>query len=364
MQPHLFDIRNLDMNWTKQLHVWLMNSGFVQPMVTDLNLLSNFNVVFAGMVKDADKTLPHLIAQLEIFGCAFNSAHFFILESNSVDHTREIIREWKRKPSECETVHQSLMSVLSFNVKQLSSDVKQETRNAYRTSNHRIFHSSGNLTVIAFQPNKEFEEITSLMQRKDTELYYNVREEKYVTYRNFLLQKVKDFSVEYTKTHGIIIDYLFWIDMDLRGFDIESIAHEFVFAWRAGFDVVCSNGVKYTGWYYDSYATVYEDGAWAYGAERWRITNRIRGERFYEMKSCFGGLAAYSLPFIIQTKCKYEHFGTAYEQFPSFRKFADVYHVDRTCEHLPFNFCVREHGGKLALASEAHSLYGTGDRHG
>ena len=39
--------------------------------------------------------------------------------------------------------------------------------------------------------------------------------------------------------------------MDLRGFDVQMIAHEFSYAWRAGFDIVCANGVKYTGWYVD-----------------------------------------------------------------------------------------------------------------
>ena len=195
------------------------------------------------------------------------------------------------------------------------------------------------------------------MQRKDTEGYSHVREERYVIYRNFLLDKVTSYYHEYKKQTGISIDYLFWVDMDLRGIDIQAIASEFAYAWRAGFDVVCTNGIKYTGWYYDSYATVYEDGVWAYGMERWRITNRIRGERFYEMKSCFGGFAAYNLPFLIESQCKYQHFGWAYGRLDTFRKFADIYHIDRTCEHLPFNFCIREHGGKLAVATEAHSFY-------
>ena len=116
--------------------------------------------------------------------------------------------------------------------------------------------------------------------------------------------------------------------------------------------------------YYDSYASVYEDGVWAYGNARWRISNRIRSERFYEMKSCFGGLAAYSLPLLAESGCKYQHFGWAYAQVPSFARFADIYHIDRTCEHLPINFCLREYGAKLSVASEAHTFYGTGDVHG
>jgi len=152
--------------------------------------------------------------------------------------------------------------------------------------------------------------------------------------------------------------------MDLRAFDIQMIANEFSYAWRAGYDVVCTNGVKYTGWFYDSYAAVYEDGAWAYGNNRWAISNRIRGDRFHEMKSCFGGLAAYNLPFLVQTGCRYEHFGWAYHKIETFAKFADLYHIDRTCEHLPINFCLRQNGGRLAVASDALSFYGTSDSHG
>ena len=105
------------------------------------------------------------------------------------------------------------------------------------------------------QPRSEFEEIAALMQKQETEGYSHVREERYVIYRNFLLDKVTSYYKQYKKETGISIDYLFWVDMDLRGIDIQAIASEFSYAWRAGFDVVCTNGIKYTGWYYDSYAT-------------------------------------------------------------------------------------------------------------
>lgn len=371
-EPHIVDLRNLDMSWTDQAELWLSNAGFTSPPIEDLRDLSGYHIVMAGMVKDAEKTLPTLMAQLETLACAFASAHIIILESNSDDHTRDIIREWQRNPPDCEEVHDALLHSLPNRMKNRLRHLHEERRrNASANAddhelfgNHRIFEKGGRVSIEPIQPSREFEEISHLMQKHETEGYGQVREERYVIYRNFLLDRVAAHYKQQKEETGVEIDYLFWVDMDLRGIDIQAIANEFSYAWRAGFDVVCSNGIKYTGWYYDSYATVYEDGEWAYGQERWRITNRIRGERFYEMKSCFGGFAAYSLPFLLETGCRYQHFGWAHGRIESFKDFSELYHIDRACEHLPFNFCMREHGAKLAVASEAHSFYGTGDHHG
>jgi len=378
IQPHLNDVRNLDMTWTDQTSLWLHNAAFTTPTIEDMNAFSGYHVAIAGMVKDAEKTLPNLLAQLEIFACSFDSAHFFILESNSKDHTREIIKEWARNPPDCESVHNRLLYSLPNKIKKQlkhrndkrkqNSDLAQEStdRNANHPEfgDHRIFHKGGKIIPRPIQPEREFEEIEILKHKAETEGYDRVREERYVIYRNFLLDTVSKYYKDYKNQTGISIDYLFWVDMDLRGIDMQAVADEFSYAWRAGYDVVCTNGIKYTGWYYDSYATVYEDGIWAYGTARWLITNRVRGERFYDMKSCFGGFAGYNLPFLIETGCRYQHFGWAYGRLQTFKRFADIYHIDRTCEHLPLNFCIREHGGKLAVATEAHSFYGTGDRHG
>ena len=85
-------------------------------------------------------------------------------------------------------------------------------------------------------PNSEFEEIRELMARRNTKDTKKVREERYVIYRNFLLQNAVDFEKKYRKmTNGTsVIDYLTWIDMDLKGFDTQKIGSEFVMAWKAG----------------------------------------------------------------------------------------------------------------------------------
>ena len=131
-----------------------------------------------------------------------------------------------------------------------------------------------------------------------------------------------------------------------------------------GYDIVCANGVKLWGWYYDSYASVFEDGWWAYGMNRWKLSNRVRAERFYGMRSCFGGFASYNMQLLVKTKCKYEHFGWGYAKVKTFAKFVDLYKINTACEHLPINFCLRENGAKIAIASEATAYYGTFELHG
>ena len=165
---------------------------------------------------------------------------------------------------------------------------------------------------------------------------------------------------------GKRIDYLIWIDMDLRGFDMQGVASEFPIAFRSGYDVVCANGMKYSGWYYDSYATIYDDGTWAHGVPRYQITNEIRTppSGIYDMKSCFGGFAAYHLDFLLQSGCRYEHFGWAYAKVPEFASFADKHMLHKSCEHLPLNLCLRQNGAKIGVSTHAHSLYGTYDEHG
>merc|ERR1711897_35379 len=115
--PHLIDLRHLEMSWTDQASLWLSNAGFTQPPIEDLNAFSGYNIAIAGMVKDAEKTLPNLIKSLEIFGCAFDSAHIFVLESNSNDHTREIIKNWQLNAPNCEDLHNALLHSLPNKIK-------------------------------------------------------------------------------------------------------------------------------------------------------------------------------------------------------------------------------------------------------
>lgn len=156
LSPHIEDIRKMEMSWTDQLDLWLSNTGFISPPIEDLHDLSGYNIVIAGMVKDAEKTLPTLIGQLEIFSCAFDSAHIIILESNSGDHTRDIIKYWTLHPPDCEAIHESLLHSLPNRLKQRikhRNDVQKQMNRSYRGDHdvfgdHRIYHKGGMLLYV------------------------------------------------------------------------------------------------------------------------------------------------------------------------------------------------------------------------
>jgi len=337
IRPRLLDVVKLDLALSQQSHLLLANMGIDSPEITDLHELKHYHIAIAGMVKNAEKSLPNLMRQIEMLSCAFNTTHIFVLESNSVDGTREIIRNWAQHPPQCEDVR----------------------RRMYK---RHALHGGGNVSIHAIQPDEEFDGITKWRSQQNGPKM--PREERYVVYRNVLLDAVTQHFKAHKARTGISIDYLFWIDMDLRAFDLQGIANEFSAAWRDGHHVVCANSIKYSGWYYDSYATVFRDWEWAYPLRRWVSANRIRKDRFSAMQSCFGGVAAYDLPFAVDSECRYHHISHAVNEIESFSTFADTHKLNKTCEHIPFNFCLGEHGGKLAVASGAHSFYGTIDAHG
>ena len=70
------------------------------------------------------------------------------------------------------------------------------------------------------------------------------------------------------------------------------------------------------------------------------------------------------LKLFFESNCKYEHFGSAYRTIPLFAKFADKNILTRTCEHLAINYCLRQNGAKIALATKLYTFYGTNDKHG
>eukprot|EP01083_Nonionella_stella_P063532 165071_1 len=336
--PHIADTIHMKLPFREQLHWLLLNAGWRTPyMTTDMNALSNYSVVILGLVKDSQKSLPNLLFQLKIFACSFKYAHFFVLESNSNDNTAQMIKDWGSAPDNCSS---------------LNNQLSHQSFTDYIFAINPAHPLRGIVDKDIFQPKKEFDEVLDVMKKHKSRNPKIVREERYVIYRNYLLDQMNAWY----KQQNEDIDYLIWVDMDLRGFDISSIVEEFAIGFALGYDVLCTNGIKYGGWYYDSYATVFANGTWTHGIDRWKITNHIRDYRFYNMSSCFGGLAAYKLEYVLRTQCKYEHFDAAYSNIPQFTQFSDSNMVRKVCEHLPFNFCLYQHGAHVAVATKARSF--------
>eukprot|EP00808_Paulinella_micropora_P027383 g75580.t1 len=80
------------------------------------------------------------------------------------------------------------------------------------------------------------------------------------------------------------------------------------------------------------------------------------------MESCFGGAALYSLPALAHAypHCRYAGYGIeeithalqwAQANLPDACKFASNC-SDYICEHIPFHFCLRQHGAKIGLVRD------------
>ena len=94
LMPHILDIIYMKLPLHEQLHWFLINSGWITPIIKHMTSVSDYKVVIVGMVKDSQKSLPNVLYQMDILACSFKYTHFFILESNSNDKTPQIIKDW------------------------------------------------------------------------------------------------------------------------------------------------------------------------------------------------------------------------------------------------------------------------------
>ena len=161
LMPHISDIRNMKVGWNEQLHWFLLNGGWRDPInnIYDMSQLEPYSVVIAGMVKDGEETLPTLLKQLDILACSFDYTHFFVLESNSEDNTRDIIHDWSLTDTDCTNIALELsQNRLKFSTKyfdnpfqtflydydnneRLNVDFKQSILNDIYKSSNALSHS-------------------------------------------------------------------------------------------------------------------------------------------------------------------------------------------------------------------------------
>ena len=198
---------------------------------------------------------------------------------------------------------------------------------------------------------------------KDFNIYKRPNIKFLATARNFYL---KDFLEESMDE----FDVLMVVDMDMpKGYDIRSI--KLPFANYSLWDVSCANGVHdYKGQMYDAFA--YRDKEFPYNPKEWdkicskdnqinwvsqcqvaenqdarkkgsgknkgsiywhSITSQIQKiypvtSSIFEVNSCFGGFSFYKRAAI--KNCLYDS-------------------IDEDCEHVKFNECIKNNGGKIFL---------------
>eukprot|EP01083_Nonionella_stella_P147653 466290_1 len=135
----------------------------------------------------------------------------------------------------------------------------------------------------------------------NVDLHKLSRIEQFVPYRNMLLDQLYKMNTLRTR-----IDYIFMIDLDVWEIDFHAFLLELQ---ECPHDIMCSNGVESYGRYRDSFATVEMNHNWifrpyilSYSSTIYnKKTNELRqvmprtGQRYEQVRSCFGGLSSYKL---------------------------------------------------------------------
>ena len=343
ISPRVDEIMNLDIPYIEQFQFLLLNIGIIKNSVSDLNQLSNDNVIFALDLVHSQNSLYQILSSLELLSCSFQSAHIVIFVSaHSTDHTRDIVKYWKSKTPNCTNIHSKVApSIFS--------------------RNDRVFHPNGTIHIQTITPRNELEEVQRMIDLKRGDLTMDIGEYRRVFYRNLLLNKaLKIYDAEFETHNGN--NYLIFLEAtSMKDFDVQSIGSEFKIAWNSQYDVVCANGVKYNGWYIDSFPTILDDNTWFIGIDKYTNTKRIRSEQFVDVNSCNNEFVAYDLKMIKETKCRYYTMKEGSEKIKSLNGFIDKYHPQRMSVHVPFNYCLKERGNaKIAIASRAYTYLGVG----
>ena len=346
--PRMDEIIRLDIPYIEQFQFMLLNIGILKNSITDLKQLSNDNVIFALNLVNSEHSLPQILSSMEVLGCSFKSAHIIIFVSaHSIDHTKDIIKHWQSEPPNCTNIHSKVVP-FTFG----------------SSSNDRVFHTNGSVDIVAITPRKELEEIERMIETKrggNTQI--DIGEFRNIFHQNLLLDKaleIYDDEGEGGGGGGGGNDYLIFVEAAaLVDFDIQSIGTEFERAWRSGYDVVCANGIKYNGWYFDSFPTILTDHTWFIGIDKYTCTNTIRSEQFVDVNSCNNGFIAYDLKLIKETKCRYFTTAEAHEWIHTLSNFTKRYSPESISLHVPFNYCLKERGNaKIAIASRAYTYLG------
>jgi len=267
----------------------LQQDDFTDQVQEGRKAVSKKGLVIAGLLRDDGDSTRQLLQALHTVGNAFARHHLIIIENDSKDSTRQ------NMASECQGPHS-----WCFELKMSALGPKQDVNVP-----HRVKH------------------LTWLRQQ--------------------LLHQVHKFVAP---SHDSW-EFLLMFDGDLfsegnGGFNPMATLALFGFQEKTGGptlaesppDAVCSNGIM----------------NWWRGAGRFRDTFALRVDSFDEnhpagqedfyykgnqlvpLKSCFSGLALYSLPGLLQSHCDY------------------TYESENVCEHVVFHRCLAEHGhGRVML---------------
>lgn len=337
LQGMIYELCTLNLSSSEQWmnscrHFQLPCNDLFEPVtLSQINYFENSSIVIVGMIRNHDHTIEALLKQLDNLSCLFKTSAVLIYESNSNDNTPKLLKEWRNR----------------VNIdNKLCHDVLLNNNNKDREPPNIIKE----LLKPNVDPGLKYKDISRL--------------DKYSAYRNYLLNSAIDLEIEF--------DYFVPIDLDIYGLDIKRVLEELHTAKQKEISVMCLNGIRRTGYMYDSLAaisfngddTIYNenDTTWFYYKEEVERSNIIyKSGEFTPMLSCFGAMAFYNFGDIKNTECRYMTSDDAVSKFPILKSF---YYTNKKkgdvgiCEHIPFNYCLHHHGKKLVIAKDAYLYYG------
>ena len=262
------------------------------------------SVIFMGMINNAESTLPHILGQLNELTCLFQNTYFLFFESNSIDNTTQILNNWYYN----NTLNSNNYEFLSFcdNIIDRNFYPQQNVNKVYK---YIIYGDD----IVRRELNLEIKK-----RSNSTYIHKLSRVEKFVPYRNMMLEQLINITTNANMHNNIIFDYIFMIDIDVFEIDFVTFLSELT---ECDTDIMCINGVDQYNDYRDSFATVEMSHNWIhrpfifnktdsyYDKARNILRKKMprKNQRFERVRSCFNGLASYNIKInnLIKSKCKY-----------------------------------------------------------
>eukprot|EP01084_Bolivina_argentea_P291552 501094_1 len=196
----------------------------------------------------------------------------------------------------------------------------------------------------------------------------------------------------------INFDYVMLVDLDIYTIDFKTWMNELYYTPK-NINAICVDGMDYQGFTRDTFAIVKYNGEWMNNGnkkeilhQRFIIPNQQPHNRFYKVKSCFGGAVLYknNRNDLFNSQCKYMfkrdifyeiyndtnsnvytyewwvknryHNKYSEQSIVELKSFNYTYMGSKRemeiCEHIPFHYCLNDFGWMFAISSRAKLYYG------
>lgn len=262
------------------------------------------NIVIAGLARDCEKSLPHIIKLIEELRERFIWSTVIIIENDSKDNTKKLLFNWEKQ---------------KIGVKILSQDY-------------------GTVTI----PEQTIDGVKPLVS------FHRI--EKMAMYRNIYM---KYFKIIDHKIDNVII-----IDVDVESFSVDRVVEAITICddkcgsvFANGITVKRFFGKIYLKMFYDVFAVyeypnkeIFSFSEKTLSRTLKSICNNLKKNKKYSVISAFGGIAVYNFKAI--ANLEYTVISNGLNK------------SEAVCEHIPFNTKIINLGFKNYILREMEVIYG------